>query len=710
MPTPNPSPFPLAHHPQMQHQPPALPALFLLPLNDSFIPKQISLAPGVGRVKIGRQTNAKTVPGERNGYFDSKVLSRQHAEVWEEGGKIYIKDVKSSNGTFINGDRLSSEGIESDPFELKSDDVVEFGIDIVGEDNKTVIHHKVAARVICVITPDDLASLPPPAHMHPRQGPGGSFATTRPPHPAQSPTALLGGMGGGGIGGRVGKSGLTFDHILSRLQGELQKSRETGSELNGLANVMTDIHDTLGGGGPPPLPPYPHVLPPVRPPTEAHLAALPSSNSVIDSATLTTLQNQLRDAQSSLATQAEKLRNMDDFLKEHESIKREVASMRELMLERKSEVEERSRNRKNEVVDDDDDDARSISTVMPERDDEETEAERRARREDFGRPRTPEPTGHGLDEEDEERMRLHDPHILNGTAQPLDQSHSLLTVPRSSPPPDWTSQTAALTARLDALTAQLDAAVVLSQTLQAEASAAQTTIALLETKVSTLEALVAEQKLEWEHQRSRTGAGLSVLEEWRARVEVEWKNERESWEEERLRLKDAMKEWERRMADMEKREQEKIEAERLEQRDEDVFHGANGRDMLHGGMNGDASSPSSSPRSIKSRRRRSSSPISTENGSNSPSTSPSSPYPTTPPPGETTHMNGKPPALSFSELTPVEEDADDEEIHAPLINGHHAVQRKGTMSMGDNPLPYLSAAGVVVIGIAAWTVVHRVKD
>lgn len=66
----------------------------------------------------------KTIPGERNGFFDSKVLSRQHAEVWEEGGKIYIKDVKSSNGTFINSERLSLEGVESQPFELKTDDIV----------------------------------------------------------------------------------------------------------------------------------------------------------------------------------------------------------------------------------------------------------------------------------------------------------------------------------------------------------------------------------------------------------------------------------------------------------------------------------------------------------------------------------------------------------------------------------------------------------
>lgn len=113
---------PNGHASQSAHTPP-IPALYLYPLNETFVPKHISLVGGQ-RVKIGRQTNAKTVPGELNGYFDSKVLSRQHAEVWEEGGKIFIKDVKSSNGTFINSERLSAEGVESDPFELKTDDVV----------------------------------------------------------------------------------------------------------------------------------------------------------------------------------------------------------------------------------------------------------------------------------------------------------------------------------------------------------------------------------------------------------------------------------------------------------------------------------------------------------------------------------------------------------------------------------------------------------
>ena len=39
-------------------------------------------------------------------------------------GYIFTKEDKRSNGTFINGERPSSEGLESDSYELKSDDIV----------------------------------------------------------------------------------------------------------------------------------------------------------------------------------------------------------------------------------------------------------------------------------------------------------------------------------------------------------------------------------------------------------------------------------------------------------------------------------------------------------------------------------------------------------------------------------------------------------
>ncbi|KAK3372368.1 hypothetical protein B0H63DRAFT_293031 [Podospora didyma] len=124
------------------------PVLSLLSLNGSFDRKTISVPFFPDTLRIGRQTNAKTVPTPLNGFFDSKVLSRQHAEVWADGsGKIWIRDVKSSNGTFVNGTRLSPENRESEPHELQTQDHLELGIDIVSEDQKTVVHHKVAAKV-----------------------------------------------------------------------------------------------------------------------------------------------------------------------------------------------------------------------------------------------------------------------------------------------------------------------------------------------------------------------------------------------------------------------------------------------------------------------------------------------------------------------------------------------------------------------------------
>lgn len=127
-------------------EPPTL--LTLLPINGTFERKHINVPYFPEVLRVGRQTNAKTIPTPVNGYFDSKVLSRQHAEIWaDKSGKIWIRDVKSSNGTFVNGHRLSPENRESEPHEVRENDTLELGIDIVSEDQKTIVHHKVSSKV-----------------------------------------------------------------------------------------------------------------------------------------------------------------------------------------------------------------------------------------------------------------------------------------------------------------------------------------------------------------------------------------------------------------------------------------------------------------------------------------------------------------------------------------------------------------------------------
>ncbi len=51
-----------------------------------------------------------------------------------------IKDTKSSNGTFVNGQRLSEEGCESDFVELRDNYTLTLGVDIFKEDGSTSIH------------------------------------------------------------------------------------------------------------------------------------------------------------------------------------------------------------------------------------------------------------------------------------------------------------------------------------------------------------------------------------------------------------------------------------------------------------------------------------------------------------------------------------------------------------------------------------------
>ncbi|CAG8814297.1 40877_t:CDS:2, partial [Gigaspora margarita] len=101
--------------------------LVLEPANDTFITKRIKLSDIP--VKIGRTTNRHSTPLESNGYFDSKVLSRTHAEVWCDNGQV------------------SAENNEGDPVELRNHDNLEFGIDIINEQDHRLMFRKVAAVV-----------------------------------------------------------------------------------------------------------------------------------------------------------------------------------------------------------------------------------------------------------------------------------------------------------------------------------------------------------------------------------------------------------------------------------------------------------------------------------------------------------------------------------------------------------------------------------
>uniref|UniRef100_A0A915PLN1 FHA domain-containing protein n=1 Tax=Setaria digitata TaxID=48799 RepID=A0A915PLN1_9BILA len=96
-------------------------------------------------IKIGRSV-ARWKPSSDNAIFDCKVLSRNHAVLWHEEGCFLLKDTKSSNGTFVNNDRLSKSAEESSPRQIYSGDILQFGVEISENANK-VTHGCILAMI-----------------------------------------------------------------------------------------------------------------------------------------------------------------------------------------------------------------------------------------------------------------------------------------------------------------------------------------------------------------------------------------------------------------------------------------------------------------------------------------------------------------------------------------------------------------------------------
>ncbi|KAJ3215001.1 hypothetical protein HK099_006567 [Clydaea vesicula] len=89
--------------------------------------------------KVGRQVQKEGMPlpteppNPLDVWFSSKVVSRSHAEFSIKDGLIWIRDVGSSSGTFLNKNRLSPTTKESKPFQVKEGDIIQFGVDYKGK-------------------------------------------------------------------------------------------------------------------------------------------------------------------------------------------------------------------------------------------------------------------------------------------------------------------------------------------------------------------------------------------------------------------------------------------------------------------------------------------------------------------------------------------------------------------------------------------------
>lgn len=147
----------LTGHPQDQ-----MPIIKLIPHQDPRSTRSSLAFPITSRtlphedcvIRVGRYSERDTnpnippnTPSSAPVGFKSKVVSRRHCEFWCSNGQWYIKDVKSSSGTFLNHIRLSQPSVESKPFPVHDGDVVQLGIDFRG--GEEMIFRCVKIRVEC---------------------------------------------------------------------------------------------------------------------------------------------------------------------------------------------------------------------------------------------------------------------------------------------------------------------------------------------------------------------------------------------------------------------------------------------------------------------------------------------------------------------------------------------------------------------------------
>ena len=115
------------------------------------------------QIVIGRDSSNGVV-------INDAEISRKHSRLTFQGGKYVLEDLGSTNGTFVNGQRLAG------PVVLKSGDVVSFGEQIVlmydalsVDAGATVISSRKSAStpVAPALAPAQVAAQPPPSYSAP---------------------------------------------------------------------------------------------------------------------------------------------------------------------------------------------------------------------------------------------------------------------------------------------------------------------------------------------------------------------------------------------------------------------------------------------------------------------------------------------------------------------------------------------------------------
>lgn len=294
---------------------------------------------------------------------------------------------------------------------------------------------------------------------------------------------------------------------------------------------MTDIHATLGGHIPPPLlPTYPRV-PPLASAAQRESA---NASAAASQQAIQGLQAQLNDTQSNLANHVEKIKNLEDLLSQHEEIKNQVDHLRQQMQAAQVEMSALLSSSAARPAE------RDLPLEPDEDEDEDEDDDRSIASNDTARP---------FDDEDEE-----DPDLATRQANGIRfaQANGILPLPLTHEKDQHAQflreQNAGLVSRIEALSAELEQANQLGLTLQVQHAQTTESMRALEERLAGLESSVQtsvqESKGHWDG--------------WKKAFEESWARDREAWEEEREKMKSAVKEWEEEKERKAKAEVEKV--------------------------------------------------------------------------------------------------------------------------------------------------------
>jgi pSer/pThr/pTyr-binding forkhead associated (FHA) protein len=146
--------------------------------------RRFEMPEGEAEVVVGRATDCRWV-------IPSGGVSRRHARLVRHDRQVTIEDLGSSNGTFVNGERLSA------PRELRDQDRVQLGaveIQVVIPSEEPSADETIALSAPPKIAPVEPPPMPPPAEAKATSEPpaasgGGSGTRSVLPPPSPAPAA-----------------------------------------------------------------------------------------------------------------------------------------------------------------------------------------------------------------------------------------------------------------------------------------------------------------------------------------------------------------------------------------------------------------------------------------------------------------------------------------------------------------------------------------